>query len=390
MGQRTVEGSMKSLRYAKRLVGFDTTSHKSNQMINKYLEMKLTKHGFVVETVTYQDHRGIKKINLVAKKGGGTGGLAYFGHTDVVPAKKWFTKQFSPFEPSVARERLYGRGSCDMKGSIACMLAASQQFDWEELKQPLYIVLTADEEVGFVGARTIVEESKVYREMVDHETKVIIGEPTSLEVVHAHKGSVKIVATSKGKAAHSSTREGVNANLKMIPFLNEMKSLHDETEREGKWQNENFDPPTLSWNIVVRDDAPAYNITPGSSVCTMYLRPMPGVDVNPILGRVRTCADQLGIELDIEQWGEGMFVSPGSDFVQQALKLSHQKQSKTVAYGTDGGVLSELQNKIVFGPGSIAQAHTIDEWISLEQLSKGTEMYEKMIRHWCCSVDPRD
>ena len=79
-----------------------------------------------------------------------------------------------------------------------------------------------------------------------------------------------------------------------------------------------------------------------------------------------------------------MFVSPGADFVQQALTLAHRKRSKTVSYGTDGGVFTEIENKIVFGPGSISQAHTADEWISLEQLNLGTEMYQKMIRYWCC------
>lgn len=387
LGQRANSESMKTLRYAKRLVGFDTTSHKSNQLINQYLELKLTKHGFIVETVSYVDDRGVKKVNLIAKKGGGTGGLAYFGHTDVVPVMNWFTDQFSPFEASVARERLYGRGACDMKGSVACILAATQKFAWDELKQPIYVVLTADEEVGFVGARTVVEESKVYREMVEHSTKVIIGEPTSLEVVHAHKGSVKITATAHGKAAHSSTREGINANLKMIPFLQEMKSIYDETETNPQWQNEHFHPPTLSWNIIVKDDALAYNITPGKSVCTMYLRPMPGIDIAPLLDRVQACAGRLEIDLNVDHWGLGMFVDPQSEFVQQTIKLTGNQTSRTVAYGTDGGVLSELPDKIVFGPGNIAQAHTDDEWISLDQLSQGTEMYEKLIRHWCCRSD---
>lgn len=378
---------MKALRYAKRLVGFDSTSHKSNKLISQYLEMKLTKHGFVVERVEYEDSRGVKKVNLVAKKGGGTGGLAYFGHSDVVPAKRWFTKQFGPFEPSVARERLYGRGSCDMKGSIACMLAATQQFDWDELKQPLYFVVTADEEVGFVGARAVVADSKVYREIVDTGTKAIIGEPTSLEVVHAHKGSVKIVAAAKGVAGHSSSREGVNANLKMIPFLTEMKAIYDETESDSKWQNDMFEPPTLSWNIGIKDDSPALNVTASKSVCTMYLRPMPGVDVGPLLERVSHCADANQIKIKVDHWGNGMFVNPGSDFVCDALKLAHRKQSNTVSYGTDGGVFTEIENKIVLGPGSIAQAHTADEWISLEQLNLGTEMYQKMIRHWCCSSE---
>ena len=375
---------MKALRYAKRLVGFDSTSHLSNRLISKYLEMKLTKHGFVVEKLEYLDSRRVRKVNLIAKKGGGHGGLAYFGHSDVVPAKRWFTKKFGPFEPAIARQRLYGRGSCDMKGSIACMLAAAQMFAWDDLKQPLYFVITADEEVGFLGAKCVAEESKFYREMVSGGTKAIIGEPTSLEVVHAHKGSVELVATARGRAAHSSTRDGDNANLAMIPFLNEMREIFVESETELKFHNDAFDPPTLSWNIGVKDDAPAINITAAKSVCTVYFRPMPGVDAEPLVERAKEAAQRNGLDFEVNRWCEPFHIDVESDFVQQSLKLCHRPKAKTVCFGTDGGVFTEIAEMIVFGPGSIRQAHTRDEWIALEQLSLGTDMYAKMIRHWCC------
>lgn len=375
---------MKALRYAKRLVGFDSTSHLSNSLISKYLEMKLTKHGFVVEKVEYVDQRNVRKTNLVAKKGGGHGGLVYCAHSDVVPAKKWFTKKYGPFEPAIARERLYGRGACDMKGSIACMLTAAQQVAWDELKQPLYFIVTADEETGFHGAKCVVDESTLYREIVEHGTKAIIGEPTSLEVVHAHKGSIQVTAIARGNAGHSSGRKGVNSNLNMIPFLADIKAIYDEVESDRKWQNDIFDPPTLSWNISIKDDAPALNVTSSKTVCEMYVRTMPGIDVEPLLQRVRESADRNELKLVINDWGTPFFVDPGSEFIQESLRLAHRPKSKTVCYGTDGGVFSEIENKIVFGPGSIDQAHTVNEWIALEQLSLGTEMYAKMIRHWCC------
>ena len=375
---------MKALRYAKRLVGFDSTSHLSNRLICKYLEMKLTKHGFVVEKIEYMDKRKVRKTNLVAKKGGGHGGLAYFGHSDVVPAKRWFTKKFGPFEPAIARERLYGRGSCDMKGSIACMLAAAQMFAWDDLNHPLYFVVTADEETGFQGAQCVVQESKLYREMVTHGTKGIIGEPTSLEVVHAHKGSVEIKAKARGVAAHSSSRAGINANLAMIPFLTEMKAIYDELESDPKWQNDLFDPPSMSLNIRVRDDSPALNVTAAKSSCSMYLRTLPGVDESQILNRIEKKAKECELTLEMNRWGDSFFAEPDSEFVQESLKLAHRPKPKTVSYGTDGGVFSELSDKIVFGPGSIAQAHTRNEWIALEQLTKGPDLYAKMIRHWCC------
>ena len=375
---------MKTLRYAQRLVGFDSTSQNSNRLISKYLEMKLTKHGFLVEQVDYQDRLGTRKVNLVAKKGNGFGGLAYFSHTDVVPANTWFTEDFGPFDATVVNDRLYGRGSCDMKGSIACMLAAAQRFDWHQLKKPLYFVCTADEEVGFFGIRNVIEHSKFYREMVDHGTKAIIGEPTNLEIVHAHKGSCRIIARATGRAGHSSEGVSHNSNLAIIPFAHEMLRIYEDTERTNQWQNNEFEPPSLTWNIGLRDDSPAMNVTAANSVCTVYVRPMPGVDIESLLQRTRGAAERHGLSLQIVRACEPLWVDPNSAFVTEALQLVHRPKSKSVSYATDGGLLGELSEKIVFGPGGIAQAHTHDEWISLEQLARGTELYEKMIQHWCC------
>jgi len=374
---------MKALRYAKRLISFDTTSHLSNQLICEYLELKLTKHGFQVEKTDYVDEAGVKKQNVIAKKGVGKGGLAYFGHSDVVPSGTWFDGTPGPFEPTVTQDRLYGRGSCDMKGSVACMLAAAQQFSQNDLKQPLYFVVTADEETGFGGARSVVQDSKFYREIVDGGTRAIIGEPTSLEVVYAHKGIYEIKATAIGRAGHSSTREGVNANVAMIPFLNDINRTRELSEEDDTWQNDLFDPPTISMNICIRDNSEAPNITPSKSVCTTSLRPMPGVDVEPLIDKLVDSAQRNGLQIEVQRHGAPMLTDVSSGFVNEALELAGKKDPRSACYGTDGGVFTEIENKIVFGPGSIDQAHTRDEWISLDQLEKGTAMFTQMVRHWC-------
>jgi acetylornithine deacetylase len=377
---------MKALRYAKRLIEFNSTSHLSNAAISKYIEMKLTKHGFIVEKTGYLDGKGVRKINIVAKKGGGYGGLAWFGHSDVVPAKRWFSKKFGPFEPAVARERLYGRGSCDMKGSIACILEAAQNFSWEDFQQPLYIVVTADEEIGFDGARVVAADSKYYREMVQHQTKAIIGEPTMMDIVHAHKGCYEFTATASGVAAHSSSRDGINANLKLIPFLSELSNIAHRAETEPGLQNHQFDPPTLSFNISIEGDRSALNVTSSKAKCHVNFRPMPNVDHHQLIQQVQHLANACDLQLELHPYGDPFWADPDSNFVKQSLQLVHKKASRTVAYGTDGGVFSELKDKIVCGPGSIAQAHTKNEWISLEQLHQGTDVYSKMIRHWCCDA----
>ena len=374
---------MDALGYAKELVTFESTSNFSNVPITDYVEEVFKQLDFSTERLDYEDAKGVKKANVVGKKGEGIGGMAYFGHTDVVPADTWFSEEHGPFEPTVKEDRLYGRGSCDMKGSVACMLAASEQFQASELNHPIYITCTADEEVGFGGAGHVAQSTDYFKEMVKGESNGVVGEPTMLEVVYAHKGTYGFRATSHGKAAHSSSREGLNANLAMIPFLSEMKKIHDETEVDLGWQNQEFDPPTITWNIGVNDHTKAINITPPQSVCTVYFRPMPGQDAESLIERSRQAARKSGLEFE-EMWsGQPLYVDPGSDFVQEMLSVVEKEKPMTVPYGTDGSMLTALKKLVLFGPGNIAKAHTFDEWVALDQLEKGTEMYSRLIRYWC-------
>jgi len=375
---------MPALDYAKQLVAFESTSVLSNVPVSDFVEETLQRLEFQTERIEYDDANGVRKANIVGKKGPGTAGLAYFGHTDVVPADPWFTEVHGPFEPTVKEGRLYGRGSCDMKGSVACMLAAAEQFTADELQQPVYITCTADEEIGYGGARQVAERSELFREMVAHEARGIIGEPTRLEVVYAHKGTYGFKVISHGRAAHSSTREGVNANLKMIPFLADMKEIYDETELDSKWHHDEFDPPSVSWNIGVNDHTHAINITPPQSVCTVYFRPTPGIDADELMQRGRSAAEKHGLEFQEMHRAGPLYLDPQSPFVQEMLQVAGKSQPRTVCYGTDGAMFTDLKNMVVIGPGDIAQAHTHDEWIALEQLDKGTELFTAAIRKWCC------
>lgn len=375
---------MDALEYNKQLISFESTSPLSNVAVTDYCEETLKQLGFETERLEYDDPRGVRKANVIGKKGSGTGGVAYFGHTDVVPAGTWSIKEHGPFQPAVDGDKLYGRGSCDMKGSIACAIAAAEQFSASELKQPFYITCTADEEVGYHGAAQVARESKLYREMVDGDARGIIGEPTMLQVVYAHKGTAGFEAISRGRAAHSSTSAGLNANLAMIPFLAEMKKIHDETLIDPTWRDERFSPPTISWNIGINDHTSAINITPPQSVCTVYFRVMPGMDATILLDRAGQVAQACGLDFQVRGHGSPLYVDPKSDFVTEMLDVAGQEKPETVTYGTDGAMFGDLKRKVVFGPGDIAQAHTDDEWITLEQLELGTEMYAKLIRRWCC------
>ncbi len=374
---------MNAFEYTQELVKFPTVSNVSNASICGYLEDVLKSLGFATERIEYTDTAGIGKVNIIGKRGSGTEGMAYFAHTDVVPADPWFSNEHGPFEPTVRGDKLYGRGSCDMRGSIASMLAASELVGSAGLSKPLYIVLTADEEIGYGGAEQVARRSKFFQEMVQGESNGIVGEPTMLDVVHAHKGTNGFKATSHGKAAHSSSNEGVNANLAMIPFLSEMKKIHDETLEDPAWQNSAFDPPGISWNIGINDHTKVLNMTAAQSICTVYFRPTPGQDAETLIERSRKKAEQCGIDFEVLWAGHPMYVDPDSDFVREVLALSGNETAKTVSYGTDAAMLTAMKKLVVMGPGDIAQAHTQDEWILLDQLEKGTQLYAKLIRHWC-------
>jgi acetylornithine deacetylase len=375
---------MNALEFASRLVSFDSVSRRSNVAVSNYAQDSLTNLGFETERLEYDDAFGIRKVCIVGKKGPGTGGIAYFGHTDVVPADPWFSSEHGPFQPTVRNGKLYGRGSCDMKGSISCFWAAAAQIPAERLQRPIYVTCTADEEVGYYGAREVAARSRLFREMVTGDTHGIIGEPTCLEVVYAHKGTFGFSAISHGRAAHSSTNKGINANLAMIPFLAEMKAIHDQLQIDPAWQNAEFDPPGVSWNIGINDHTAAINITPPQSVCTVYFRPMPGQDGKILIERARQAAERHGVEFKPGHSGQPLYVDPRSPFVQTVLKLAGKAVPRTVAYGTDGAMFGELKNLLVLGPGDIAQAHTHDEWIELAELERGTVLYSRLIEHFCC------
>lgn len=376
-----------ALKYARSLVCVPSVSRDSNVPVSNVVEMHLRSLGFQIERQNFLDPHGIPKVNILGRKGPGSGGLAYFSHTDVVPADSWSVKEHGPFEPEVRNDRLYGRGSCDMKGSLACMLAAASRLTEVPQHSPLYIVCTADEEVGFHGAQRVAERSTLYQEMVASQSRAIIGEPTELNVVYAHKGIYGFRVISHGKAAHSSTRDGTNANVAMIPFLQEMKRIHDETLVDPKWLNDEFDPPWISWNIGINDHHCAVNITAPESVCTVYFRPMPGQNGDQLVERARAAAAESGLEFQAECRGLPLYGDPNSEFVRDTLQIAKRPAAQTVSYGTDGVCFTDLKQILVLGPGSIQQAHTDDEWISLQQLEAGTAIYEQMVRRWC--IDPK-
>lgn len=365
------------------LIRLPSVSASSNLPITTVIENLLRGTGFETERVDYRDARGVEKGCVVARRGPAGTGLALFAHSDVVAVDSWSYPRTGPWEPDLTSDRIYGRGACDMKGSIACMLAAAAQASGNQ-QGPLFITVTADEEVGYGGAREVVARSRIYREIVESGSRAIIGEPTSLQVVHAHKGGRAMRITATGRAAHSSTGKGINANEKMIPFLSRLLELHHGLETAPGWRDDRFEPPTPTMNIGINDHNGTLNITSPRCECTLYFRPMPGQNADGIVKRIEDMAASCGLTAERLFPGEPLFTDPESPFIRELLSVTQCSASRTVAYGTDGAVFTELKQIAVLGPGDIAQAHTDDEWISLDQLRRGTALYAELIERWCC------
>ena len=155
-------------------------------------------------------------------------------------------------------------------------------------------------------------------------------------------------------------------------------------ESSPEWRERRFSPPTPSLNIVIKDTNTGLNITSAKSECLVYFRTMPGQNADGMVQRLKTLAEACGLQFELMFSGTPLYTDPETPFIRELLELTSLTSSRTVAYGTDGAVFTELRNIAVFGPGDIAQAHTDDEWIELDQLQKGTTLYESSIRRWCC------
>ena len=370
------------LKLTKEFVAYPSESQTSNVEVTQHAAGVLDKLGFTIEEVPYTDAAGVAKLSIIGKLGKGSGGLSLMSHNDVVPANPADGWSRDPYSPWVADNKLHGRGSCDMKGPLSASICAAAHFKAGQLKAPLYIVVTADEEIYGVGAKHVTAKSKLFAEASSGYG--LICEPTSLRVVYAHKGSVAIRITSKGRAAHTSSLKGLNANMKMIPFLAEMKKLNEQVLTARRFRNEEFKPPHSELSIGINDHNRATNITPVQSVCTLNYRPMPGVDTEALIERIRKSAKKHGLIFDLRHHGRPIYTDIKAPLVHTALQLTGKRKAATVAYGTDGmAYIKKMKQMIVLGPGNIAQAHTVDEWIELDQLNRGVDLYTRFIERVC-------
>lgn len=371
----------------EKLVSFDTTSAKTNIPLIAFVEEYLRSHGIESQRVETEDGQ---KSSLHAVIGPGeVPGYGLSGHTDVVPVtgQDWSS---DPFILTQKGSRLYGRGTCDMKGFVACILSHAPKFKARALKTPIHLLLSYDEEVGCKGVRPMIGE---LGKRLPEPRVVFVGEPTSMMVVDAHKSVNGFETVVTGKASHSSKPQlGINAIHAAGRLIAELAAIEDEMKARA--DGPRFEPPYTNIAVTLVDGGTARNITPEECRFTWMFRAVPATDPNEILDRFNRVAEEQilpvlkegGPEASIETT-QGSDVPPlnapeGSEAVSLALKLAGQNETHAVSYGTEGGLFERAgYSSVVIGPGDIAQAHAPDEFVEVRELEKCSAFLDRLADH---------
>jgi acetylornithine deacetylase len=369
------------------LVAFDTTSRNSNLAIIDWIERHLDGLGFESERI--YDATG-RKANLHATIGPAeVPGYILSGHTDVVPVdgQVW---SGDPFSLRVADGRAYGRGVCDMKGFLAVCLTSAEKMRADELKRPIHLAFSYDEEVGCVGARGIVER------LAKRPVKPLgcfVGEPTQMSVVIGHKGKRSVRVKVRGFACHSSLApQGVNAAEFAALLVAHIRGLADRLAAEGA-RDAMYDVPFSTPHVGVLRGGTALNIVPDEAEIVFEVRTIGADDPDVLVeGIVRHARETLeprmtavepaaGFDFHVFAGFPGLDTVPEAEVVTLAKSLAGSNRHSKVAFGTEAGLFEYIAGvpSVVIGPGSIDQAHKADEWIALSELEKCARFVERLV-----------
>jgi acetylornithine deacetylase len=376
-----------------RLIGFDTTSRNSNMALIAWVQDYLADLG--IETTLAPNDDG-DKANIFATIGPvGDGGIVLSGHTDVVPVdgQAWDS---DPFGMTERDGRLYGRGTCDMKGFIALVLAMAPEFQAAGLKTPIHYAFSFDEEIGCAGVPKLL--AKIARELPQPRL-ALIGEPTSMRVVNAHKGITALETVITGLEAHSSLKHvSVNAieyAVRMIGFILGLAQRYREAP-----VIEEFEPPYTTFNIGSIDGGTAVNITAKECKFVWEFRPVPGVREEEIRAEVEGFVEREILPSMREIFPDASVVTTpiasappltpeeGGAAEELIRHLTGANQTGTVSFATEAGLFQDAgMSAVVCGPGSIAQAHQPNEYIDIEQLDAGETLLRKL-KDWAAENAP--
>ncbi|MEE5096328.1 acetylornithine deacetylase [Pseudomonas alliivorans] len=377
----------RALDIFKRLIAFETVSSEPNMALIEYVRDLLATKG--IESLIVRDETG-KKANLFASTGPREQpGVLLSGHTDVVPAagQAWTVP---PFQATLRDGRIYGRGTCDMKGFIALAIDAMLNAADMTLTRPLQLALSHDEEIGCVGVRRLLD--------VLHLAPVrpflcVVGEPTLMQFAVGHKGKSSYRTYCRGQEAHSSLApRAVNAIHLASDFIAELRKSQKQVEQQGV-RDDGYDIPYSTVHIGRIDGGKALNIVPNLCTLEFEYRNLPGDDPDQLLEQLRERAEVLVREarqlsgvaaIDIEIMNEypALETHPSVEAVRMLHAFAEPgTRHIKVSYGTEGGLFAGRLNVpvVVCGPGSIEQAHKPDEFIEESQMNAGERFLQSLL-----------
>jgi len=374
-----------------RLITFDTTSRNSNMELIDFVQGYLGDLG--VESSLVHDETG-EKANLYATLGPrDKGGIMLSGHTDVVPVdgQDW---QTDPFEIAEGDGKLYGRGTCDMKSFIAIALAWAPKFLARGLETPIHYALSYDEEIGCIGARGLVD---LINGLQVRPQMCIVGEPTDMQVAIGHKGKKSYLARVRGLEAHSSLApDGVNAVEYAAEAIATLKGMARRLQAEGA-RDELYDIEHTTVHTGTIHGGTALNIVPKDCEFRFEFRHIAEDDPADLYREIETyIRDELEPAMKaidpetgftIEELTDipGLDIDPGEEVVTFTKTLAGRNDHAKVAFGTEAGLFHQRAEvpTVVCGPGSVAQAHKPNEFVSLDQIAKCEAFMDRLMEHVC-------
>ncbi|MDZ4692817.1 acetylornithine deacetylase [Terricaulis sp.] len=368
-----------------RLIAFDTTSRNSNLALIEWVEEFLRVRGVASRRVANADG---SKANLYAVIGPNVaGGVVLSGHTDVVPVdgQPWSS---DPWVLSERSGKLYGRGTSDMKSFIALALAHVDQMQAAAMKRPVILAFSYDEEIGCLGAPSMIAELAA---LPEKPAAVIVGEPTLMKVVSAHKGVRSFLVEVTGREAHSSLPDaGVSAVMEALKLM----GLVAEMAEEGRGMSHaHFSPPGPTLTIGRVEGGTAANILARRCEFVWDLRSPEQAQGDAIEARFREAAAKLdaeikarapegGVKVTRRSLTPGLAISQNSEAEVLARALTGDNETRAVAYAAEAGLFQRAGlPAVICGPGSIEQAHQPDEWIELSQIEEGAAFMRRLIAH---------
>jgi len=382
-----------SYELIKKLISYDTTSRDSNLDLIEFVQDYLADLG--VESTLIHDETG-QKANLYATLGPkDRSGFMLSGHTDVVPVdgQPWDT---DPFHVSDSNGKLYGRGTADMKSFLAIVLALAPEFLKRGPQVPIHLAFSYDEEVGCIGARGLVEMLKAQ----EHRPYAcVVGEPTSMKPVRAHKGQKRICCRVRGLESHSALPDrGVNAVEAAAEVIAFLKTMARRIRDEGP-HDPDFDPPYTTVHTGTVKGGTALNIVPKECSFEFEFRYLPSDDPevlyrevlehaeNNILPEMLAVSEATGFDWEELTGIPSLAIEEDTELARLTMALTGSNQTGTVAFGTEAGLFQNTDiPTIVCGPGDIEQAHKPNEFITLDQVAEGEVFMRRLMDRICASA----